>query len=113
MAARFELKKSKNGQFTFNLKAGNGETIFGKAPPGDIGAAEPCLVTGMRLGGEQPVAPAFGGRRRGIGHLARVLGSSSRYRRSDSMLMVMNTEPMTMVPPSTAFMSAFCRELVM
>lgn len=28
MAARFELKKSKNGQFTFNLKAGNGETIL-------------------------------------------------------------------------------------
>ncbi|MEQ1737512.1 MAG: YegP family protein [Rhodoglobus sp.] len=27
MAAKFELKKSSNGQFHFNLKAGNGEII--------------------------------------------------------------------------------------
>ena len=28
MAAKFDLKKSKNGQFYFNLKAGNGEVIL-------------------------------------------------------------------------------------
>lgn len=28
MAAQFEIKKSKNGQFYFNLKAGNGETVL-------------------------------------------------------------------------------------
>jgi uncharacterized protein YegP (UPF0339 family) len=28
MAAKFELKSSKNGQFMFNLKAGNGEIIL-------------------------------------------------------------------------------------
>ena len=27
MAAKFELKKTSNGQFRFNLKAGNGEII--------------------------------------------------------------------------------------
>ena len=27
MAAKFELKKTSDGQFRFNLKAGNGETI--------------------------------------------------------------------------------------
>jgi uncharacterized protein YegP (UPF0339 family) len=27
MAAKFEIKKSANGQFHFNLKAGNGEII--------------------------------------------------------------------------------------
>lgn len=28
MAAKFEIKKAKNGQFMFNLKAGNGEIIL-------------------------------------------------------------------------------------
>jgi hypothetical protein len=28
MAGKFELKKAKNGQFMFNLKAGNGEIIL-------------------------------------------------------------------------------------
>ncbi|HQR06326.1 MAG TPA: YegP family protein [Gemmatales bacterium] len=28
MAAQFEIKKSKNGQFYFNLKAGNGEVVL-------------------------------------------------------------------------------------
>ena len=28
MAAKFELKKAKNGQFFFNLKAGNGQVIL-------------------------------------------------------------------------------------
>src|SRR5438105_5056950 len=28
MAAQFEIKKSKNGQFYFNLKAANGETVL-------------------------------------------------------------------------------------
>ncbi|MEZ6142741.1 MAG: YegP family protein [Zavarzinella sp.] len=28
MAAKFEVKKSKNGQFFFNLKAANGQVIF-------------------------------------------------------------------------------------
>jgi len=28
MAAKFELKKAKNGQFYFNLKAGNGQIIL-------------------------------------------------------------------------------------
>ena len=28
MAAQFELKKAKNGQFFFNLRAGNGETVL-------------------------------------------------------------------------------------
>lgn len=28
MAAKFEIKKAKNGQFMFNLKASNGETIL-------------------------------------------------------------------------------------
>ena len=28
MAAKFEIKKAKNGQFFFNLKAGNGEVIL-------------------------------------------------------------------------------------
>ena len=28
MAAKFELKVAKNGQFFFNLKAGNGEVIL-------------------------------------------------------------------------------------
>ena len=28
MAAKFELKKAKNGQFMFNLKAGNGQVIL-------------------------------------------------------------------------------------
>ncbi|HOT01202.1 MAG TPA: YegP family protein [Acidobacteriota bacterium] len=28
MAAKFELKKSKSGQFTFNLKAANGQVIL-------------------------------------------------------------------------------------
>jgi len=28
MAGKFELKNAKNGQFMFNLKAGNGEIIL-------------------------------------------------------------------------------------
>lgn len=28
MAAQFEIKKAKNGQFFFNLRAGNGETVL-------------------------------------------------------------------------------------
>ena len=50
-------------------------------------------------------------RREAGAHRAR--GSSTRYRRSESRLRPMNTQPTTMVPPSTAFMSALSSELVM
>lgn len=43
MAGKFELKKAKDGQFYFHLKAGNGETILSS----EMYAAKPSAENGI------------------------------------------------------------------
>ena len=43
MAGKFELKKSTNGQFYFNLKAGNGEVIL----TGETYTSKPGALSGI------------------------------------------------------------------
>ena len=45
MAAKFELKKSKNGQYMFNLKAANGEVILTSETYHEKGSAEKGIVS--------------------------------------------------------------------
>ena len=55
MAAKFEVKKSTNGQYMFNLKAANGEFIFtselyhekGSADDGIASVRQHCAEDGM------------------------------------------------------------------